>query len=154
MGWCKSSPPSSVLLNRDTLYSLDELRKESIHSYDTGEYDFIGAIQEAFADTLAIDPSELPRLDLLHLDPSCAAFDKDGSNNAINTIQLKWNSKRDKQHMERDAFSRFNDVYRRFVSNVIGPLMVSTCCHILHSMLLTATMRREEGRLYTNELRD
>ena len=99
------------------------LRKEEIFKYNTEIFDFRNLILQIFVEENYLN--SLPNnfnMSKLH-DLSIGNTSKtDGSGNTINYFQWKWNKERNREQMS-SSYIAFNNLYVKFVKEVIGPIM-------------------------------
>jgi len=114
---------------------VDDLRQPIILDFDTTRYPFREAILDILEDDCADDGIDgLPSRDLSllhqHSDHLCSTHTIDKSGNHMAYFQTKWNLKRDKsgeaykrdtQEAPSEAYAHFDDIYKAFVEEVIGP---------------------------------
>ena len=115
---------------------LRQLREPCVIQFDTTLYPFREALLAIMNDD-SDDNGALPSDDLSlmheHKNHKCSSFDKDKSGNAIAHYQTLWNKnrdrqgevyKRDKQAKDTDNYLVFEEIYQRFIKEVIGPSIV------------------------------
>jgi len=113
---------------------LEPIRRPYVIEYDTTRYPFREALLAILNEDGEEEEGPLPTADLseLHKYPNhkCSTHDVDKAGNAIAHYQVLWNKNRDRQDEAFEGqkrakpsthYARFEDVYRSFIRDVVGP---------------------------------
>ena len=114
-----SSISSSLKKNEEAVkeYESDDWRHAKVFKYDTSLYPFKEAVKEILSHYIG-KPLTVP-LSQLHTVDGFNTYTTTMSGARLNTLQDMWNKERDRK--EADLFCKFDEIYTKFISNVISP---------------------------------
>ena len=114
-----SSISSSLKRNEGVVkeYLVDDWRHAKVFKYDTSLYPFNEAVKEILSHYIG-KPLTVP-LSQLHTVDGFNTYITTMSGARLNILQDMWNKERDRK--EADLFCKFDEIYTKFISNVIAP---------------------------------
>ena len=102
--------------------SASTLQFEKVLNYDTKIFDFNKEVKDILREQWVHDFENFGTSHNLRIDPM---FYVDKNGNKINAMQHRWNKERSRDILDSN-YKSFDTLYRRFMEQVIGPLLGGT----------------------------